>query len=390
MSTKHISAQDFLKNAASVATYYGFDPLEETVGALPQQKIKLEISKTHSADMLGQALYELARACTACDLGKVHQPLQLYQTQFARDKNKERARASKFGLTVFGIDKSIAEALLLKTSISILEETGVHDMCVHVNSMGDNDSMNKFTREVSQFLRKHISDLPASCRERMREDIFEALHLLFKEEHPLAYESPRPMQFLTDSSRQHFKEVLEFLETSGIPYELTNELVGNRDYYSQTIFEIHEHEKEDAPATRILVRGGRCDDFTKRTLKSKVPTVSALIVRETTAPAVAAWKPPRLRHPKVYFVQIGARAKLLALSIIELLRRARIPLKQALGNDSLTEQLDEAREARVPYALIMGQREALDQTVIVRDMGTHAQDVISIEKLPEHLKLLKI
>ena len=49
---------------------------------------------------------------------------------------------------------------------------------------------------------------------------------------------PRPIDFLSETSRLHFKEVLEFLEIINIPYQINHNLIGDLDIGSETIFSI--------------------------------------------------------------------------------------------------------------------------------------------------------
>jgi histidyl-tRNA synthetase len=62
---------------------------------------------------------------------------------------------------------------------------------------------------------------------------------------------------------------------------------------------------------------------------------------------------------------------------------------QSISKDSLSVQLALAEKMEVPYCVIFGQKEAMDNTVIVRDMKTHSQDTVKIDSLPDYLKHLK-
>ena len=106
-------------------------------------------------------------------------------------------------------------------------------------------------------------------------------------------------------------------------------------------------------------------------------------------PELKSLSPRIIKKPKIYFIQLGFEAKLKSLSVIELLRKAKIPIAQSLNKDSLATQLSTAERLNVPYTIIFGQKEAMEGTVIVRNMENRSQDTISIEKLPEYLKKIK-
>ncbi len=95
------------------------------------------------------------------------------------------------------------------------------------------------------------------------------------------------------------------------------------------------------------------------------------------------------KKPKVFFVQLGLEAKLHSLSIVEMLRKAHIPMAQSLSKDSLGIQLGMAERLEVPYVIIFGQKEALENVVIVRNMKTHSQETVSVPEVVDYLKKLK-
>ena len=77
------------------------------------------------------------------------------------------------------------------------------------------------------------------------------------------------------------------------------------------------------------------------------------------------------------------------MNVIEQLRTAHIPIMQSISKDTLAVQLAIAEKSGAPYALIFGHKEAIDNTVIVRDMQNRKQETIKLSNLPEYLKKLK-
>jgi histidyl-tRNA synthetase len=99
--------------------------------------------------------------------------------------------------------------------------------------------------------------------------------------------------------------------------------------------------------------------------------------------------PRIMKAPKVYFIQLGFEAKLKSLCIMETLRKNKIPVFQTLSKDSLSAQLAQAEKMEIPYCIIFGQKEAMDNTVIVRNMSVHSQDTVKIDALSDYIKHLK-
>jgi histidyl-tRNA synthetase len=177
----------------------------------------------------------------------------------------------------------------------------------------------------------------------------------------------------------------------GIAYEINSSLVRGLDYYTRTVFEIiADSPTENGEVVPLSVAGGGRYDYLAKTLGNKkdVPAVGGAIGvdRVVEAPDYARLAPRIVKKPKVFFIQLSFDAKLKSFAVIEILRKCRIPIAQSLAKDSLGTQLAIAEKLKVPYTIILGQKEALEDSVIVRNMDTRSQDTVKIGKLAEYLK----
>jgi len=204
--------------------------------------------------------------------------------------------------------------------------------------------------------------------------------------------APDSISFLCHSCKKHFKEVLEYLEEMGIQYTMNKNLVRGLSYYTRTVFEVYTKSEEEGGLPVQIASGGRYDYLARQIGgKKDVPAVGFSIGVDRIVESVWYKKlsPRILKKPKIYFIQLGTEAKLKSLNIIEILRKAHIPIAQSLSKDSLGSQLSIAEKLNIPYTLIFGVKEALENSVIVRDMGNRSQDTVKLGKLLEYLKELK-
>jgi histidyl-tRNA synthetase len=56
-------------------------------------------------------------------------------------------------------------------------------------------------------------------------------------------------------------------------------------------------------------------------------------------------------------------------------------VREAFGKNSLKGQLELANKLQAPFTLILGQKEVLDGTIIVRDMESGAQEIVDASKI---------
>ena len=115
-------------------------------------------------------------------------------------------------MEVLGTSKSVADALVIRTLMDILEETGLHNLTVDINSMGDGDSRPVYMRALTAYYRKHIDTVCAHCRERLKSNPLRLLDCKDEKCAPLKAEAPDSVSFLSQAGKQHFKEVLEYLD----------------------------------------------------------------------------------------------------------------------------------------------------------------------------------
>jgi histidyl-tRNA synthetase len=411
MNDEYYSFQGFFEKAQEIAVYYGFKPIETPM--LEYERVftsgigegtdivdkEMYTLKTKGEDVLAlrpEHTASLMRAYIEHGMQTMPQPVMYYQygPTFRHD-NPQRGRYRQFyqfDLDCLGSGKSIMDALVIKVGISILEEAGAQNLSVDINSIGDKECRGAYLRELTNYYRKNINSLSAIDRERLKTNPLRILDSKDPKTIEINGEAPDSVSFLCPSCKKHFAEVLEYLEEMGIGYNINKNLVRGLSYYTRTVFEIVEEKTEDGSLPLALAGGGRYDYLARQIGgKKEVPAVGISIGVDRIVASLWYKKlcPRIIKKPKIYFVQLGAEAKLKSLNVIEILRKAHIPITQSLSKDNLGSQLASAEKLGVPYVLIFGLKEALNDSVIVRDMSNRSQDTIKLNKLLDYLKELK-
>ncbi len=363
------------------ASYFGFMPI-----ACPKiNEVDLAAAK-HCVPYLHYDAAEkasLIRTYQEEDFASLPHPLALAY---------KRRKPAGYSLHYIGTSSGIAEAALIRAALSILAEEGHENMRVELNCIGDKDSLSAYERELVNYVRKTNPTLSTPLRDSLKEDIFNLFRREEEEVIHLREGAPSALSFLTTPSRNHFKEVLEFIEGLGIEFGLSPQLIGEKNHASHTIFGIRaaggEREVSSQPDSFLAV-GYRYSRLGKRLgLRKEVPMASISIFSQEKDMAKKVYK--ELPKPKFYLIQLGREAKIKTLGLIEMLRHERIPVHHFLGKDKLSFQLGSAESLRVPYLIIIGHKEALDGTATIRNMSTRAQDTIPLGVLPNYLKRIKL
>jgi histidyl-tRNA synthetase len=266
-------------------------------------------------------------------------------------------------------------------------EWGTPLRAVRLNTLGDRDSKLRYARELNYYFRKHLDELCDTCKEKVPTDPTTPFSCTDERCRAVAASAPRAMNFLSEKSRAHFREVLEHIEGVGLPYELDDLLVAD-ERESQLLFSF-DFEEPDATITAAI--GGRFDDHVRKVANRKEASglAASILFRKKGLVPGSFNVAPKGSQPRVFFVQLGLRAKMAGLSVIDELRHAQVPVMQSFDAAKLGPQMAAARAAGVSHLIIMGQREALDGTVIVRAIDNSAQEVVALAQLPRFLKTLR-
>ena len=202
----------------------------------------------------------------------------------------------------------------------------------------------------------------------------------------LKVKAPNILDKLCVNCSGHLKGVLEYLDELALAYEMDNHLVRGLDYYSRTVFEFYA----DGPGADVgaLAAGGRYDYLMEMLGGRATPAVGGAggierLVAVMKAQEVKITLPPRRR---VFLVHVGELAKRKSLGVIELLRAAGIQVGETLGRESLKAQLKFADKEGIGLALIFGQREIFENSIILRDLKSSLQETVPLPRMVEEIK----
>ena len=198
-------------------------------------------------------------------------------------------------------------------------------LCASIR-IGDTDSVNRYIRELTNFLKKRVEDMPGSARELMKEHPIVALMHLIDKEHELVKKSPNPLEYLTDMSRKHFREIIEFLDQTGTPFEIDPKLIGHHECYTDALFafDLMDDAGIRYAQSPLYIRGGRYNAFVAKMSKVKTPAVGAVIVLKDKKSPVSFAVPRSRPEPSIFVVQLGFGPKIRSLLLIDELKSAGI------------------------------------------------------------------
>jgi len=338
-----------------------------------------------------------ARAYIQHGMHALPQPVKLYSYgPLFRYEHPQAGRFRQFhqyNFEVLGEQASAMDAQIIQIFYAILSELKFSHLIIEVNSIGDSQCRPYYKKLLVSFLRSRQNSLCADCRRRIRENPLRVLDCKEEKCQRVQSQAPQIIDHLCDECKNHFKSLLEFLDEADLPYHLDPYLVRGLDYYTKTVFEIFSEKditpkEEDASMARnALVGGGRYDALMRLLGGKDIPGVGAAAgVERIVALLKEKGETKTESTARIFLAQLGDLAKRKSLKLMEEFRKAKIDIAESLGRDSLRTQLARADKLKAQYTLILGQREVLDGTIVIRRMATGEQKIVKLDKVVDEMR----
>ncbi len=373
-----IPAEELLHKASAVGQYYGFTPLSSLTaksrGGGRKHAGYPETLATLTLDPVAETVASFLKQFQNIECApSPRQPLFIWHTNITPGRPAPKKATIQFH--ALGTDRALSDAIVIRALSAFVRDLFHEEPVVRINSMGDKETRARYARELGNFFKKHSTTLPEECVTSAKHDTFLAAELAIARE--CAEDLPAPTEHLSDASRKRFEDLLEYLEMTETPYELARNLISRGGAWSDTCFEL-------VCGGRRVAWGSRYNDFTRHfAFGAPLSATGAVFQIASEGRVVVKTKPSRLRFS---FVHIGDEAKRISIHLAEDFRKARVSLAQDIGVESLTEQLHLAERRNSPYLLIMGRKEALEGSAILRNRATQEETILPLTGLIERLK----
>jgi len=406
--------QKIEKTCKDIADFYGFRKIETPI--LEDTKL-FEKGTGFSTDIVQKEMFNLrtkggdyltlrpegtpgiVRSYIQNGMQNLPKPIKFWHFgpffRYERPQAGRFRQFNQFGFESIGVDKPIIDVHIIQIFFNILKELGFKDLIIQINTIGCPECRSEYKRKLIKYLKSNESSLCSDCRRRLKENPLRVLDCKNEKCQEIIKSAPQMIEHLCKDCHNHFKNVLEFLEEIELPYELNPYLVRGLDYYTRTVFEIFSNlpqeskEYSEQESKKIaLAGGGRYDGLVKLLGGKETPACggAAGVERIIRLMKIIGKKVPAKKQAQVFLAQVGELAKRKSLKIFEDLRNNNIKVAEAFHNDSLVEQLKIADKLEVKFVLILGQKESIDNEIIIREMETGKQKIIPFKNIIREVK----
>jgi len=332
----------------------------------------------------------LARAYIQHGMNVLPKPIKLFSTgqvyRYDRPQDGRYREHWQANFDIFGEPDPILDAQIIQLASRVLANLGIKNIQFQVNSIGCTKCRKDYLDLLISYLESKKQKLCQNCKRRLETNPLRVLDCKEDKCSQVSFNAPQTVNYLCPECRTHFKSLLEYLDELDLPYMINPKLVRGLDYYTKTVFEIWS--EEEGGKKYSLGGGGRYDNLIEYLGGESTPAIGFAfgmdrLVIEMKRVNAKLYREPK---PKVFLAQLGDLAKKKSLKLFSELEKNGILVAESFGRGSLKSQLRSADSLGVDITLIIGQKEALDETVIVKNMISGTQETVANEKLVNAVK----
>ena len=313
---------------------------------------------------------------------------------------------TQFGVEFIGANNTLDEVEVIAMAHRFLTSLGFYDddgCCLHINTLGDELSREKYHRALSDFFSEHRDSLSKDSRARLdRGSVLRILDSKAQEDHEVMTRSPLFSEYLTPKSKERFSEVLDGLGELGIAYTVDQRLVRGLDYYSHTVFEFVRGDQTGSGSPRgqvgTILAGGRYDGLIEtlggpsgtpaigwaagvdrlQLLLEGSPYVEKVEAQFKSAPTVLVIPIFEVAHQGSEENTHGDLRRT-ALSVACRLRNNGYTTRISSGATRIGKQMKQASRDGVKFVVLIGEEELCQGQLTVKNMRAGSQLTVDID-----------
>ncbi|MCR9497964.1 histidine--tRNA ligase [Vibrio alginolyticus] len=315
-----------------------------------------------------------------------------YMGPMFRHERPQKGRYRQFhqcGVEVFGLNGPDVDAELIMMTARLWRELGINEhVRLELNSIGSQEDRADYRTALVAFLEQHIDVLDEDCKRRMHTNPLRVLDTKNPDVQAILGDAPRLSDYLGEESKAHFAGLCELLDAAGIEYTVNERLVRGLDYYNRTVF---EWITESLGAQGTVCGGGRYDGLVEQLGGKPTPAVGFAMGLERLVLMLETLELTDVRRSvDVYVVTAGEGTMMAGMKLAEQLRES-IPgvrVMNHFGGGNFKKQFKRADKVGAVVALVLGENEVADNTVVLKDLAGGEQETYNQAEVAEKIAVL--
>ena len=308
-----------------------------------------------------------------------------YSGAYFRAERPQAGRYRQFyqvGIEAIGLDDPAIDAEVIAIADAGFKSIGLKQYRLEITSLGDTQSRAAHRVELLKYISTLDLDEATASRALINPlRLFDDKREMMKNAMARA---PLLMDYLSDTSRQHFEAVKKYLDVLGISYQLNPRMVRGLDYYTGTTFEF-VHDLLGAQSG--IGGGGRYDGLMAELGGQELSGIGFGLGIDRALLAAEAEGVISIDGfvSDLFIIPLGDRAMQRVLELATQLRGSGKIVEIAFGDRSLKAAMKAADKSGARNVVVVGDEEIASQSVELKNMNTGVSVSVTIASLIDAL-----
>jgi len=365
-------------------------PVGETSDIVQKEMYSFEDRSGKKISLRPEGTAPVVRSYIENGMHTLPQPVELWYWEpmfrYNRPQKGRFRQFYQFGVEVIGEGDPAIDAQIILLAYQILSDAGLKDILrLQINSIGCQECRPNYMNELVSYYTGKERGLCDDCKNRVKNNPLRLLDCKEEDCQILANLAPKQTDYYCETCKQHHDYMLSFLDELKISYTVNPVLVRGLDYYVRTVFEFWTQSEG---AQNSLCSGGAYDGLVE--LMGGPPDTPGIGFGLGVERVIAEMKALDVDVPykdtvDIFVAQLGPEAKKKSLKLLSELRDRGVRAMGAVGKSSMKAQMRLADKFNVKYCLILGEREVLDETIIIREMEKGSQETVKVSEVIENI-----
>lgn len=307
--------------------------------------------------------------------------------RYERPQQGRYRQFNQFGIECVGVVSPYRDVEVISLCYFALKMLGFKSLKLVINCLGDDESRNNYKEVLRNYFEKHLETMCSDCKERFKLNVLRILDCKDPSDQEIVKNAPKIEDYLTDKSKDNFNKVLKSLDELGIEYEIDRNLVRGLDYYSDVVFEFH-YTSSKGINYGALCGGGHYNKLIQEIGGPKdiegcgfaigIERIASVMSDDSLFDEIDD-------SLDCYIMPLDISYQDKALEIATTLRLNGYKSDVNLEGKGLKGMLKKAIKLSSKYALILGEEEINNNSIVVKDLRKETQETVSLDKIVDYL-----
>ena len=321
--------------------------------------------------------------------GRADLPVKLWyfgpMYRYERPQSGRYREFYQFGVEAFCSDDPMLDAEIISIPVNFYKLLGLEGIKVNINTLGDTESRLKYRKALINYFRPYIDSLCDDCKARFEKNPLRILDCKVDHDLDIMKNAPKIIDYLNESSRNHFEKVQKYLEALGIDYVVNYSIVRGLDYYTHTVFEV-EASVEGFGSQNVLCAGGRYNGLVETIGGPQTPGVGFALGLERLLVALEYEKlePWEDKTTDFYIAPMDDTCKSYSLKVLNMLRMNGFNGDMDYMNRSLKSNFKQAERLNTKYIIIIGNDEIENNMATIKNNETKESKTVAFDDIVDY------